>query len=86
MTAAPITADTEIRVELVTDPVHFGPTLDVRLYRRAPDDTSEWAWRGTVAGFRLPVALAPLLAAAIRQVADRGATQASTAGPPGLPR
>lgn len=68
--AVPLGADVEIRVELVTDPVWFGPALDLRLWRRPPEGTGEIGFSPTAAGFRLPLYLAEVLCFAMQSAGE----------------
>lgn len=65
----PLGPDVEIRVELVTDPVWFGPALDIALWRRPPE--GERCFSRTGAGFRLPIYMIEVLAYAMRTAAEQ---------------
>jgi hypothetical protein len=68
VTAVPLGPDTELRVEVVADS-DDRPMLDVRLFRRAPDDSS--GLYPTHAGLRVPAHLAALVAEAIKVAGRR---------------
>ncbi len=66
----PLGPDVEVRVELVTDHVWFGPAIDLRVWRRPPEGAGEICFSPTSEGFRLPLYMAEVLCHAMRTASE----------------